>query len=223
MLSIVIPTLNCRDDLTRTLDALAMRPTEWEVVIADGGSSDGTVEIAELARARVLVGPAGRGRQLAAGARAARGPWLLFWHADTQPQPGWVALVDAFMRDPDNFYRAAYFRLVLNDPSAAARRVEALANWRAANLALPYGDQGLLISNGYYTHLGGYKSLPLMEDLDLVQRISGRRLNQLETAAVTSAVRYRRDGWWARPARNIFCLALFLLGVPAATIAKLYE
>lgn len=223
MLSIVIPTLNCRDDLIRTLDALAMRPADWEVVVADGGSTDGTVEAAELANARVLIGPAGRGRQLAAGARAARGPWYLFWHADTQPQPGWVALVEAFIRDPDHFYRAAYFRLVLNDPSPDARRVEALANWRAANLALPYGDQGLLISSGYYTHLGGYKSLPLMEDVDLVRRISGRRLKQLETAAVTSAVRYRRDGWWARPIRNVFCLALFLLGVPATVIATLYE
>jgi len=223
MLSIVIPTLNCRAELSRTLDALALRPPEWEVVIADGGSEDGTVEAAELAGARILIGPPGRGRQLAGGARAARGSWYLFWHADTQPQPGWTALVENFMNDPHNSFRAAYFRLVLNDAGADARRVEALANWRAQTFGLPYGDQGLLISEEYYDHLGGYKALPLMEDVDLVRRIVGGRLTMLETAAVTSAVRYQRDGWWARPARNLFCLALFYAGVPPSMIQQFYE
>lgn len=223
MLSIVIPTLNCQAELARTLEALDLRPPEWEIVVADGGSTDGTREFAEATGVRVLTAPRGRGRQLAAGAHAARGPWLLFWHADTHPQPGWTGIVQGFMDDPGNRFRAGYMHLILNDPSPSARRVERLANLRAKTFGLPYGDQGLLISTEYYDHLGGYKPLELMEDVDLVRRIGAKRLSELDTAAVTSAVRYRRDGWWARPFKNLFCLALHFLGFPASTIAKIYQ
>ena len=223
MLSIIIPTLNCRDELMRTLDAFALRPAEWEIIVVDGGSEDGTLEAAELAGTRVVVGPRGRGHQLAAGANIANGIWYLFWHADTRPQPGWAAIVDGFCRNPDNRFRAGYCRLVLNDRDPAARRVESLANWRAEQLGLPYGDQGLLISAEYYEHLGGYKPMPLMEDVELVRRIGRHRLVALETAAVTSAVRYRRDGWWTRPIKNVTCLCLYFLGVPVNMIARIYR
>jgi len=223
MLSIVIPTLNCRDDLKRTLEALDLRPADWEIIVSDGGSEDGTRELAEIAGVRIITGARGRGPQLDAGARAARSTWLLFWHADTQPQPGWAGILRSFMDDPANRFHAGYARLVLNDPSPQARRVEGLANWRADNLGLPYGDQGLLISAEYYEHLGGYKTLPLMEDVDLVRRIGAKRLVPLATAAVTSAIKYRRDGWWARPAKNVTCLCLYYLGVPVSVIARLYR
>jgi rSAM/selenodomain-associated transferase 2 len=223
VLSIIIPTLNCRDELLHTLDALAMRPEAWEIIVSDGGSVDGTREAAELAGVRALSGPKGRGRQLAAGAEAARGPWFLFWHADTHPQPGWVAIVEHFIRDPKHEFHAAYFALVLNDPKPEARRIENLANWRARTLGLPYGDQGLLISEDYYNHLGGFKPIPIMEDVDLVRRIGQQRLHPLPAAAVTSAKRYRRDGWWLRPAKNLLCLVLFFFGVPPAMIWKIYR
>jgi hypothetical protein len=81
----------------------------------------------------------------------------------------------------------------------------------------------LLISEDYYDHLGGYKPLPLMEDVDLVRRIGTSRLHGLPTAAVTSAHKYRRDGWLLRPLKNLLCLALFYAGVPIASIVKLYR
>lgn len=223
MLSIIIPTLNCRDDLQRTLDALALRPANWEIIVSDGGSIDGTQAIAELAKARLVIGAPGRGRQLKTGAEIARGPWLLFWHADTRPQPGWVVLVERFIKDPEHAFHAAYFNLVLNDPNPAARRIERLANWRAKTFNLPYGDQGLLISEDYYQHLGGFKPIALMEDVDLVRRIGPKRLHALPSAAVTSARKYRRDGWWGRPIKNLICLGLYYLGVPISIIVRLYR
>ncbi len=223
MLSIIIPTLNCKDELKRTLDTLAMRPETWEIVVSDGGSVDGTPEMAELAGVRVITGEKGRGRQLIAGAEAANGPWYLFWHADTHPQPGWVALVERFIHKKDNDFHTAYFRLVLDDPATDARRIERLANWRAKTFGLPYGDQGLLISETYYDHLGGFSPIPIMEDVDLVRRIGKPRLHELPTAAVTSAKRYRRDGWWFRPLKNLTCLFLFFIGVPPKMIWDFYK
>lgn len=222
MLSVVIPTLNAARHLPSLLAGFAGVALEHEVIVADGGSSDGTQRVATAFHVRLLEGPAGRGRQLRAGGAAARGAWLLFLHADTRLGPGWQDAVAAFIADPANTYRAAYFRLRLDDASGDARRVERLATWRAAALGLPYGDQGLLISHEFYDFLDGFQPIALMEDVELVRRIGAKRLVALPVEAVTSAERYRRDGWWARPARNLACLALWFAGVPAAWIARLY-
>lgn len=223
MLSIVIPTLNAQRELKATLDCVAGAAMPKEIIVADGGSGDETIEIAAEAGARVVVAGRGRGPQLIAGAEAAVGDWLLFLHADTRPQPGWGRAIDIFARDADNRYRAGYFRFVLNDPSPQARRLETLVDWRCRLLGLPYGDQGLLISREFHDFVGGFRPIPLMEDVDLVGRIGRRRLAQLPIAAVTSAERYRKDGFWLRPARNLACVGLYFLGVPPATIARLYE
>ena len=100
--------------------------------------------------------------------------------------------------------------------------LSSLANWRARKLGLPYGDQGLLISRGFYDALGGYRPLVLMEDVEFVRRIGRRRLVGLDAVALTSAARYRRGGYLARPLRNAACLGLYFLGLPPPLIARLY-
>jgi rSAM/selenodomain-associated transferase 2 len=217
LLSVVIPTLDAAATLAATLDHVG---DVREVIVADGGSCDGTRALATARGARVIEAPRGRGPQLAAGAAAATGEWLLFLHADTRLDPAWrLAVASHVAGDP---FRAAYFRLRLDDPNAPARRVEHLAAWRARVLGLPYGDQGLLISASLYRALGGFRPLPLMEDVDLVRRIGRPRLKELPVDAVTSAARYRRDGWLLRPARNLACLGLWFAGVPPRLIARLY-
>ena len=94
--------------------------------------------------------------------------------------------------------------------------------WRANALALPYGDQGLLIGRNFYLALGGFRALPLMEDVDLVRRIGHRRLVILPISARTSAARWRSQGWTARSLRNVTCLSLYLLGVPPRLLHRLY-
>lgn len=224
MLSVIIPTLESETMLGPTLAAVTddEAPFALEVVVSDGGSADGTRALAEARGCRVVAGPPGRGRQLAAGAAASRGDWLLFLHADTVLERGWSEAVRRFVADPANAGRAGHFRLALDDPSPAARRIERLAAWRCRALGLPYGDQGLLIGRGFHDALGGFRPLPLMEDVELVRRIGRRNLVALDARAVTSAARYRRDGWWLRPLRNLGCLGLYLLGVPPRLIARLY-
>ncbi|HET9020150.1 MAG TPA: TIGR04283 family arsenosugar biosynthesis glycosyltransferase [Acetobacteraceae bacterium] len=218
-LSIVIPTLNAAATLSATVAALGGAADE--VVVVDGGSGDGTAALAESLGARVVAAPRGRGGQLAAGAAAARGEWLLLLHADTRLAPGWAAAAFRMMAErPD---RAGYFRFALDSADPRARRLERLVAWRCRVFALPYGDQGLLISRALLEQVGGIRPLPLMEDVDLVRRLGRRRLAAVEVAAVTSAARWQGDGWHRRSARNLGCLMLYALGVPPRIIARLYS
>lgn len=221
-LSIVIPTLNAVDDLPVTLASLEVgRQAIAEIVVSDGGSSDGTRDVAEAAGCRVIAGSRGRGPQLRRGAGLATGDWLLFLHADTRLDAGWSAAAERFAIEAADA-GAATFAFALDDHAPAARRLERIVRWRGRLLALPYGDQGLLISRALYDRLGGYADAPLMEDVDLVRRIGRRRLTILPVRAVTSAARYRRDGYLRRMARNALCLTLYLGGLSPERIARLY-
>lgn len=228
MISVVIPTLDADNELPATLAALVPGAVEGligEVIVVDGGSGDRTRAIAEASGARVLLSPRGRGRQLDAGAAAARGPWLLFLHADTRLEAGWVAACRSFMERADGGRRpasAAAFRFALDDQGTLPRLLEWAVGWRCALLRLPYGDQGLLMPARLYRELGGYRPYPLLEDVDLVRRLGRSRITLLDTKAVTSAIRYRRDGYAARVLRNLGCLALLYLRVPPHAIARIY-
>jgi rSAM/selenodomain-associated transferase 2 len=225
MISVVIPALNAGQTLGPSLASLARARADGfvaEVLVVDGGSIDDTVAIAEAGRARLVRSARGRGVQLCAGAAEAREGWLLFLHADTRLSDDWHAAAAAFAGDPANVMRAAVFDLAFDSAAPAARRVERMVAWRTRALGLPYGDQGLLISAAFLKAIGGYRPLVLMEDADLMRRIGRQRLDVLPARAVTSARRYERDGWLARPVRNLMCLALWRLGVPPAAIARLY-
>ena len=215
-LAVVIPTLNAAAGLPGALASLGPgRARIAEVVVADGGSTDGTQAAAEAGGARVVAAAQGRGSQLRAGVAATTAPLLLALHADSRLGPGWP---EALPEDG----RAGWFRLRLDDPAPAARRVERLANWRARRLALPYGDQGLALPRALYDAVGGYRDMALMEDVDLVRRIGRARLAELDAEITTSAARYRRDGYWRRPLRNLACLSLYFAGVAPERIRRLY-
>lgn len=224
-LSIVIPTLNAGTALPQTLDALIEGRAGLlrEILVVDGGSSDDTPARAAAGGARVMTAPRGRGPQLAAGGAAAKGEWLLFLHADTRLARGWSTAVEAFIADAANRERAGYPRFCLDDPAPAARRIERGVRWRCRRLALPFGDQGLLIGAPLYRALGGFRAMPLMEDVDLVRRLGRNRLAALDADAVTSAARYRRDGFVLRPMRNIVCLIFYFLGVPPKALLRIYH
>jgi rSAM/selenodomain-associated transferase 2 len=228
MISVVIPTLNAEPKLAHTLAALVPAVVEGivqEAIVVDGGSSDETRAIAEAAGTHLIEAPRGRGSQLDAGARAARGDWLLFLHADTVLDPGWAEEAQGFIKRVQTGRRdeaAAAFRFALDDDGAMPRFIERLVAWRCRLLGLPYGDQGLLISRRLYRRLGGFRPLPLMEDVDLVRRLKRRELVMLQSRAVTSGERYRREGYLARSLRNLGCMLLYYLRVPPRVLARIY-
>jgi rSAM/selenodomain-associated transferase 2 len=229
MISVVIPTLNAEATLAPALAALVPAAVDGlvkEVIVADGGSTDRTVEIVDHAGAVLLQCERGRGQQLRAAAAQARSPWLLFLHADTVLAAGWEDAASVFMRRVDLQERpvaAAAFRFMLDDQGFRPRFLEVMVALRCAVLRLPYGDQGLLIPKRLYEEVGGYRPIPLMEDVDFVRRLGWRRIVMLQARAITSAERFRRDGYARRSARNLFCLALYKLRVSPDVIRRMYE
>jgi rSAM/selenodomain-associated transferase 2 len=212
-LSVIIPTLNAAGFLPGTLAALGQ---STEIIVVDGGSTDGTVEIAASSGVRIITAPRGRGSQIAAGIAAAAHPWLLLLHADTTLSPNWRAATHVTTE------HAGYFRFVLDSEDPRSRRLENLVAWRSRVLGLPYGDQGLLIHRDLLRAVGGMKPLPLMEDVDLVRRLGRARLVPLAADAVTSAQKWEAQGYLRRSARNLLCLSLWFAGVPPRLIQRVY-
>lgn len=219
ILSVVIPTLNSSALLGRTIES--MRGAD-EIVVVDGGSVDNTPDLARSLGAAVVSSPRGRGIQLARGAAAARGDWLLFLHADTELAPAWRHTVADFTNRLGDGLTAGYFRFTLRSTQPQARLLEHAVAWRSHALGLPYGDQGLLMSRHLYEDVGGYRALPLMEDVDMIRRLGKSRLAEIPVEAVTDAVRWERQGWLRRSARNLLCLSLYYAGLPPQLIQRIY-
>jgi rSAM/selenodomain-associated transferase 2 len=166
-----------------------------EVIVVDGESRDGTAAVAALAGARVLRSTAGRGRQLAAGVGSGSGDWLLLLHGDVRLPAGWPAVVARAMAATDAGAWAFQLRIDGHDP--CLRLVEWAVALRSRWRQLPYGDQGLLLSRGLYEASGGIAPLPLMEDLEFVQRLRRRaRIVSLGLPLRVDGRRWRRLGVW---------------------------
>ena len=219
MISVVIPTVNSERLLPRCFDSLitaAVRGVVRDVIVCDAGSTDATLAIADAAGAHIVHARKGRGEQLAQGAAAAKSDWLLFLHPETALEPGWEAEAESFigqaaMERP----RAAVFRFALEDFGGEARRAELKAGLRTSLFALPYGDQGLLISKRLYQKIGGYRALADMEDADMVRRIGRRRLVGLRARAVNVA-RPPKSAW-----RGLALLLLHAIRVPSGVLTRL--
>lgn len=220
-ISVVIPTLDAEAALGPCLHAL-MEGLELglirELIVSDGGSGDATGAVAQAWGAEVLHGPPSRGGQLRRGVAAARGEWVLVLHADTVLRRGWTDAVRSHLAQAD---RAGWFQLAFDQSGIAAAIVASWANLRS-RLGLPYGDQGLLIHRDLYEAVGGYPDQPLMEDVALARALRGR-LTALDAVAVTSAAKYRRQGWLRRGGRNLWTLLRYAAGASPERLAQAYR
>jgi rSAM/selenodomain-associated transferase 2 len=223
-LSVVIATRNEAARLPALLAQLAAAPAlVREVLVVDGGSGDGTGWLARLAGARVLTTEPGRGLQLGRGGAAAAGAWLLLLHADVRLPGGWAERVGRTLAQPRAAERAWYFELAIAAPRPELRLLELGVRLRSRWRQLPYGDQGLLLHRDLYAAVGGVRPLPLMEDLDLVERLRRRtRLCSLALPLEVDGRRWRRQGFWRTTWGNLQLRRAWRRGVPAIELARRY-
>ncbi|MDA8586356.1 TIGR04283 family arsenosugar biosynthesis glycosyltransferase [Rhodobacteraceae bacterium] len=222
-LTVIIPTLNAASQLPATTNALLCGVTDGLIatlVISDGGSTDDIANVARELGATFITGPKGRGGQIARGIAAAKTPWLLILHADTHLSDDWTK--PALHHITHHRDKAGWFHLRFRAEGFMPKLVAKGANLRAGLLGLPYGDQGLLIHRDLLEQLGGYPTLPLMEDVALAQNLKGK-LVPLMADARTSAARYQKDGWLRRSCKNLVTLARYRLGTPPEALIAAYE
>jgi rSAM/selenodomain-associated transferase 2/rSAM/selenodomain-associated transferase 1 len=222
LVSIVIPAWRDEPALRRTLERLNV-PKHVEVIVAcaldDESGYEGLRQC--YPNVRWTSAPRGRAVQMNAGAALATGRWVLFLHADSELPGDWVSVIDDL--EPRADIVAGAFGLALDSADWRARLIEAAVRLRVGLLGLPDGDQALFVRGPIFATIGGYRDLPLMEDIDLVRRVRKMgSLFQARSTVLTSTRRGERDGWMRRSLQNVGFATQFLLGASPARLAQRY-
>ena len=203
-LSIIIPTLNEANHLPLLLADLYAWPYDFDLTIVDGGSQDLTTSIAEIQKANVIKSlKKNRGYQLKLGASRAVGDWLLFLHADSRLDSRWVDSLSRIIRNKTSKNHAWYFDFKIKRNSLEFRILEFAVELRSHFLQRPYGDQGLLIHKDLYKISGGFSSLKIMEDLDLITRITkNKKVKRIGASIYTDDIKWVKSNIIRRAFKN---------------------
>jgi len=220
-ISIIIPVLN-EASIIASVISTAGRAKNVEIIVADGGSSDGTAEIATSLGVRVISTAPGRAAQMNAGAIAATGDILLFLHADTHLPPGYDSGARLALAKPQTV--AGAFELKIDGPQQSLRLVEIGVNWRSNFLQMPYGDQAIFLKASTFDKIGGFPDLPLMEDFEFLRRLKKQgRIEILPQPVLTSARRWHQLGIVKTTAINQIVIIAYLLGVSPDRLVFWYK
>ena len=215
--SAVIPTLNEEDRIGATIDA-ALSAGVAEVIVADGGSSDRTTEVAAGHGARVIRVDGTRGAQLNRGAEAATHDAVVFLHADTHLPVGAAAAVEEAIRSGALF---GGFQIAFLEQSWRLRWVAFMINARTRITRAPWGDQAQFVARAAFLADGGYRDIPIMEDYELARRMTRRRVLPMKVR--TSGRRFMEKGVLRSSALNWLIIAAWHLGVPPERLARWYR
>ena len=221
VVSVIIPTLNEEGNLVKTLSRLNS-DDNLEIIVADGGSGDATVEIAESHGAQVVFSPKGRGIQLNQGVKASSGELLLFLHGDTILPDRFAPLIRHTMKRPD--CEAGAFSLKIDSARSGLSLVAYCANLRSRLLQMPYGDQGIFTSRSMYDRIGGFAEVAIMEDYIFIRNLKKHgKIYILDEAALTSARRWQNMGVIRTTFINQLIVVGYNCGIKPATLAHWYQ
>ena len=224
-LSVIVPTLNEADGIVPFLQALqVLRERGTEIILVDGGSMDGTPELARPFADQILASPCGRARQMNAGAAIARGRALLFLHADTCLPEHADRLILAAIDDAPGSADWGRFDVLIEGRSPSLKLVSRMMNLRSRVSCIATGDQAIFVSRSAFSAVGGYLEQPLMEDIELSRRL--KKIGPpacLRERVVTSGRRWEVNGVW-RTILLMWRLRFeYWCGVPAARLACRYR
>jgi rSAM/selenodomain-associated transferase 2 len=223
VISIIIPTLDEERSLPPLLDAIRQQRAAHEVIVVDGGSQDRTPEVARHSGVRTVVSRPGRGAGISIGAEASRGDVLFFLHADSTLLPGALDRINEVLSTDANII-GGNFRLVFDGGTDFSRWLTGFYA-RIRSIGFYYGDSGIFVRRSVYEALGGFRPIPVMEDLDFVRRLErfGRTRCIKDPPLVTSSRRFERRhpleivyGW-------VKIHALFWLGVSPDWLVEIYR
>jgi rSAM/selenodomain-associated transferase 2 len=223
--SVIIPVFCEQTVINRTIEIVRLlRGGESaEIIVVDGQAEGKTVAAIRDNAVRKLHSEKGRGVQLNRGAAIASGDVLLFLHADTVLPPAAFERIAEAMLDEGCVGGA--FDLRIDSPRTAFRVIETVACLRSRLTRIPYGDQAIFIRSSFFRTLGGFREIPIMEDVDLMRRIKrkGWKITIFREPVITSARRWEKEGLFFGTLRNWFLVTLYLCGVAPERLARFYR
>ncbi|MDT8380491.1 MAG: TIGR04283 family arsenosugar biosynthesis glycosyltransferase [Desulfotignum sp.] len=225
-ISVIVPVFREAKTINHFLETVqrVFPSPRHEIIMVDGSPEKDTLAAVHLPQVRTAGSDKGRARQMNRGAAMARGDILLFLHADTLlPRNAPDLMTHLLSRDPDLVGGA--FSLGIDDNRVPLKIIEFSANLRSRLTSSPYGDQSIFLRKVYFDRLGGFKEIPIMEDLELMTRIrkKGGKIHILKQRSITSSRRWKKEGIAACTLRNWLIRLLYHLGVPADRLAALYK
>ena len=218
-ITVILPTFNSSKNINKTLRNV--NKYFKKIIIVDAESIDDTRKIAKKYNSKIYLSNPNRGKQLHIGAKVCDTDWFLFLHSDTLLGNNSYNEIKRFIKI-NNKNKAAYFKLKFNEKNIYALFIENLVYLRNIIFKLPYGDQGLLISKNLYNKIGGFKPMPIMEDIYIIRKIGYKNLYLMNGNIITDADKYIRQGWIKRPLLNLICLMLYFIGYDINKISKIY-
>jgi rSAM/selenodomain-associated transferase 2 len=223
--SFIIPVYRETEIINSTIDYLIclQKFAGAEVIVADGDPQGSTLKQISNTGVKKILCPKGRARQMNCGAAKASGDILIFLHADTRLPENALKKIDTILEDKAIVGGA--FDLGIDSDRFAFRIIEKMASWRSRLTRIPYGDQAIFIRRDYFLALSGFKDIPLMEDVELMQRV---RRNQgkifiLKEKVKTSPRRWESEGIIYCTLRNWLLITLYLSGVKPEKLVRLYR
>ena len=220
-ISIIIPVLNEVSTIAQTIST-AQTGKDIEIIVVDGGSNDGTIELVKSLDVKLIYSLPGRSVQMNCGAKAATGNILLFLHGDTFLPLNFDELLREIIAKPNII--AGAFELGIRGRKRNLRIVERMVNWRSRYLQMPYGDQGIFLSAKIFAEIGGFPEIPIMEDFELIRKLRKRgRIAIVSKPVLTSARRWQKLGIFKTTLINQVVIIAYLLGVSPKVLARWYR